>query len=151
MTLFPGGKGITRELLKVGVGPVSLDHAASLLGNPAWKGELNLAVVHLGDQGTSALASRHNLAPNDLDGVGPGPVSCAHVAVALGDGRAHSQVPVLAVHVVGSRPGIITKPDSEVLDLQRLLLADLLHGDDLAGGLLELPELPEEVPETGLG
>ena len=39
-----------------------------------------------------------------LDGVGPGPVSCAHVAVALGDGRAHSQVPVLAVHVVGSRP-----------------------------------------------
>ena len=40
-----------------------------------------------------------------LDGVGPGPVSCAHVAVALGDGRAHGQVPVLAVHVVGSRPG----------------------------------------------
>ena len=39
-----------------------------------------------------------------LDGVGPGPVSCAHVAVALGDGRAHGQVPVLAVHVVGSRP-----------------------------------------------
>ena len=92
--------------------------------------------MHLGDQGTSALASRHNLAPNDLekvenviltigaawnllikllkkrlnmkdhlDGMGPGPVSCAHVAVALGDGRAHGQVPVLAVHVVGSRPG----------------------------------------------
>ena len=39
-----------------------------------------------------------------LDGVGPGPVSCAHVAVALGDSRAHGQVPVLAVHVVGSRP-----------------------------------------------
>ena len=39
-----------------------------------------------------------------LDGVGPGPMSCAHVAVALGDGRAHGQVPVLAVHVVGSRP-----------------------------------------------
>ena len=36
---------------------------------PAWKGELNLAVMHLGDQGTSALASRHNLAPNDLEKV----------------------------------------------------------------------------------
>ena len=92
MTLFPGGKGITRELLKVGVGPVSLDHAASLLGNPGGKnasiqfhgsskikgsvrlgglvpareGELDLAVVHLGDQGTSALAGGHHLAPDDL-------------------------------------------------------------------------------------
>ena len=44
-------------------------------------------------------------------------------------------------------PGIITKPDSEVLDLQRLLLPDLLDGDDLTGGLLELPQLPQEVPE----
>ena len=48
-------------------------------------------------------------------------------------------------------PGIITKPDSEVLDLQRLLLADLLNRDNLASGLLELPQLPQEVPEAGLG
>ena len=48
-------------------------------------------------------------------------------------------------------PGIITKPDSEVLDLQRLLLADLLNRDNLASGLLELPQLPQEVPEPGLG
>ena len=40
MTLFRGkGKGITRELLEVGVGPVSLDHAASLLGDPGGKTE----------------------------------------------------------------------------------------------------------------
>ena len=108
MTLFPGGKGITRELLKVGVGPVSLDHAASLLGNPgdimcqlkfsdiqrwigvkiapAGEGELDLAVVHLSDQGTSALAGGHHLAPNDLDGVGSGPVPGTHITVALRDG-----------------------------------------------------------------
>ena len=41
MTLFRGDKGITRELLKVGVGPVSLDHAASLLGDPGGKQSIN--------------------------------------------------------------------------------------------------------------
>ena len=35
---------------------------------PAGQGELDLAVVHLGDQGTSALASGNNLATDDLDG-----------------------------------------------------------------------------------
>ena len=33
---------------------------------PAREWELDLAVVHLGDQGTSALAGGHHLAPNDL-------------------------------------------------------------------------------------
>lgn len=44
-------------------------------------------------------------------------------------------------------PGVVTQPDTEVLDGQRLLLPDLLHGDDLSGGLLELPQLSQEVPE----
>ena len=39
---------------------------------PAGEGELDLAVVHLGDQGPPALAGLHHLAPDDLDGVGPG-------------------------------------------------------------------------------
>ena len=50
-----------------------------------------------------------------------------------------------------TKPGIITKPDAKVLDLEGLLLTDLLNRDNLASCLLELPELPEEVPETGLG
>ena len=59
--------------------------------------------------------------------------------------------PVLAVHVVGAGPGVVAQPDAEVLNLQRLPLLDLLHGHDLARGLLELPQLPQEVPEAGLG
>ena len=59
--------------------------------------------------------------------------------------------PVLAVHVVGAGAGVVAEPDAEVLDLQRLPLLDLLHGHDLARGLLELPQLPQEVPEAGLG
>ena len=34
---------------------------------PAREGELDLAVVHLGDQGAPALASSYNLAPDDLE------------------------------------------------------------------------------------
>jgi hypothetical protein len=48
---------------------------------------------------------------------------------------------------VGSRPRVVAQPDAEVLDLERLPLADLLDRDNLAGGLLELPQLAEEVPE----
>ena len=32
---------------------------------------------------------------------------------------------VLLVHVVGARPGVVSDPDTEVLDLQRALLMDL--------------------------
>ena len=75
----------------------------------------------------------------------------SHVPVALGNGAAHGQVPVLPVHVVGAGPGVVPQPDAEVLDLHGLPLLDLLHADNLAGGLLELPQLSQEVPEPGLG
>ena len=52
---------------------------------------------------------------------------------------------------MGSRSGIITKPDSKVLDLQGVLLPDLLNGDNLSGGLLELTELTQEVPKPKQG
>lgn len=83
--------------------------------------------------------------------MGTSAVAGSHVAVALGDSGTDGQVTVLAVHVVGTGTGIVTQPDSEVLDLQRRLLGDLLEGHDLAGRLLELVQLTQEVPETGLG
>merc|ERR1719431_2246924 len=129
---------------------VGLSESSSLLLDPAWQGELDLGVVHLGDQWAPALASLHNLAPDDLDGVGPGPVPGPHVPVALGDGCGHGEVPVLAVHVVGAGPGVVLQPDSEILDLKRLPLSDLLHGHDLSGGFLELPKLPQEIPKARL-
>ena len=53
-------------LLKVGVWPVGLDEGATLLGHSARQRELDLAVMHLGDQWPSALPSWDNLAPDDL-------------------------------------------------------------------------------------
>ena len=102
--------------------------------------------------------------------MGSGPVPGSHVPVALGDGATDGEVTVLAVHVVGPGPaaqqlvrlhhitshltvlpGVVSQPDAEVLDLQRLPLLDLLNGDDLSGSLLKFPQLSQEVPETRLG
>jgi hypothetical protein len=46
--------------------------------------------------------------------------------------------------------GLIREDLWSFLDLERLCLPDLLDGDDLAGGFLELPQLAQEVPEAGL-
>ena len=70
---------------------------------------------------------------------------------------------------MGSRARVISDPDTEVLDLQGVLLVDLyeisalsksnaphmytyhLDADDLTGGLLDLLETSQEVPVSGLG
>jgi hypothetical protein len=108
---------------------------------------------HLEMEGLDTLnhLSGDVLLPDDLDGVGPGPLPGSHVPVALVDGSEDGEVAVLPVHVVGAGPGVISQPDAEVLDLEWLTLPDLLHGHDLSGGLLELPELLQEVPEARLG
>lgn len=75
----------------------------------------------------------------------------SHVTVALCNCASNGQVAVFTVHVVGARTRVVTQPDAEVLDLQRSLLELSLHRDDLAGGLLELTQLTQEIPESRLG
>ena len=57
------------------------------------------------------------------------------------------QVTVFAVHVVGTGTGVVSQPDAKVLDFQGLLLHDFFNTDNLAGGLLELPQLTQKVPK----
>ena len=54
-----------------------------------------------------------------------GTVAGSHVLVEGLDGVRTSELAELLVHVVGSRTRVITKPDAEVLNLQRLLLVNL--------------------------
>lgn len=86
-----------------------------------------------------------------LDGVGASTMTGSHVAVALRHRIADGQVAVLAVHVVRARTRIVTQPNAEVLDLDRGALVHLLDVHDLTGGLLELLQLAQEIPEAGLG
>ena len=54
-----------------------------------------------------------------------GTVAGSHVLVEGLDGIGTSELTELLVHVVGSGARVIPEPDTEVLDLQGLLLVDL--------------------------
>jgi len=78
-------------------------------------------------------------------------MSSSHVLVQGNNGISSRHLSVLFVHVVGAGAGIISDPDTEVLDFERALLMDFVQGDDLTISLLDLAEFHQEVPETGLG
>ena len=142
-----------KQLLhEVCVGPLSfeLGPSTSLL-HARWQRELDLRVVHLLDNRSSGLGCSYRFHPDDLDGVCASTVTSSHIAIALRDGGRNGHVTVLPVHVVGARARVVTQPDAEVLDLQRLLLFDLLYADDLSGSLLKLTELTQEVPKPENG
>ena len=103
--------------------------------------------MHLLDKCSPGLDGLDGLNPDDLDTMGPGAVTSSHIPVALGDGGGDGHVPVFAVHVVGTGTGVITEPDTEVLNLKRFLFADFFNADDLSGGLFEFPQLTQKVPE----
>lgn len=107
-----------------------------------------------------------------MDGPEAGTVAGSHVLVERLDGVGAAHLTVLLVHVVGAGTRVVSDPDTEVLDLERVLLLDLpavnicvLHHplpkikfathlverNDLTVRLLDLSELREEVPESALG
>lgn len=67
----------------------------------------------------------HGRATTDLDRSEAGTVAGGHVLVAGVHGVRAGQLAELLVHVVRSGARVVTEPDAEVLDLQRLLLRDL--------------------------
>ena len=60
-----------------------------------------------------------------VDGPETGTVAGGHVGVEGLDGIRAGGLTVLLVHVVGAGAGVVADPDTEVLDLQGLLLGDL--------------------------
>ena len=84
------------------------------------------------------LSNDDVLLPDDLDGVGPGPMPGSHFPVALGD----------------ARDGEV--PESYLSQMPKFLILigflSVISSTDtisiLSGGLLDLPELSQEVPEA---
>ena len=60
-----------------------------------------------------------------VDGPEASTVAGSHVLVERLDGVRTAELTELLVHVVRSGTRVVTEPDAEVLDLQRLLLVDL--------------------------
>ena len=113
--------------------------------------ELDLRIVKFFDMYTTCLAGGNDLNINDLDGMGTSTMTSTHIAIALCHGITDSQITVFTVHVVSAGTRVITQPDAEIFDLNGRCLVDLFQADNLTGGLLELFQLAQEVPETGLG
>merc|ERR1712137_1307157 len=76
--------------------------------------------------------------PKNLDRTEPGPVTGSHILIASVNSVGPGQFSELFVHVVGARARVVTKPDTEVLNLQRFLLVNQVDSNDLTGGFLNL-------------
>ena len=63
-----------------------------------------------------------------MDGAEAGTVAGSHVLVESLNSLGAAHLTELLVHVVGAGAGVVAEPDTEVLDLGRTLLADLLDG-----------------------
>lgn len=63
-----------------------------------------------------------------MDGAEAGTVAGSHVLVESLNSLGAAHLTELLVHVVGAGAGVVAEPDTEVLDLGRALLADLLDG-----------------------
>ena len=120
-------------------------------GHAVGKGEPDTTLGKLSTVGPVELTGSKSGSTDDLDGTRTTTVTSSHLIVQLGDSTDELHITVLAVHVVGSRSGVVTEPDSVVFDAAAVLLDDLDAVKDLTGGLLHLTELTHEVPELGLG
>ena len=64
----------------------------------------------------------HNSGADDLNGTVTSTVGSSHLLVALLDSTEQRGITVLLVHVVGTGAGVVTQPDSVVLDLDTALV-----------------------------
>jgi len=67
-----------------------------------------------------------------VDRAETGTVPSSHVLVHALDSIGASELTVLLVHVVGAGARVVTDPDTEVLDLEGVLLVDLIIPVSLA-------------------
>jgi hypothetical protein len=86
-----------------------------------------------------------------VDGPETSTMSGGHILVQRLNSISSCHFPVLLVHVVGAGARVVSNPDTEVLDLERALLVDLVERNDFTVGLLDFSELHQKVPESRLG
>jgi len=63
---------------------------------------------------SSAISSFDNFHLNDLYGVGSCAMASTHISITLGYSTTYRQISVFSVHVMGSRPRIISEPDTKI-------------------------------------
>lgn len=135
----------------MGRGTFSSEDWLESTSNAMRNGEFNLGINELLNVRTTNLRSFDFSNTNDLDGTETSTVTSSHVHVQALNSFDTAHRTELLVHVMSTRTRIITQPNTEVLDLHGLLLADDGAGDDLTSSALGLLQLTEEVEEAGFG
>lgn len=87
----------------------------------------------------------------DVDRSKSGSVTSGQILVHGLNGTNSGDVSELLVQVVGTRSGVVTDPDTKVLNLGWVGLRDNVDRDNLTRSSLDLVQFLEEVPVTGLG
>ena len=101
------------------------------------KRELDLVVVELSDMGADALGGLQCLDINNVNGGGTSAMTTSHVLVQLCNRLSSSGSTLLVVAVDGAAAGVVSHPNTKVLNLAAIL-KDLVQGQDLTVRLLEL-------------
>lgn len=120
-------------------------------GNTVGKWELNIGLSELHAVDTLQVLGSNCGCADNLDGSWTGAVATGHFVVKLGDGSGQGNISEFTVHIVSTRSGRISQPDTVVLDDSVVLFDDLYAVQDFTGGLLHLSELVHVIPELGLG
>jgi len=122
-----------------------------LLLNPLRQWEAKFRLVELLDMRTTALGCSYFFHTNDLNRMSTGTMTGSHVSVAGGHGRRRTQFPIFTVHVVCAWSGVVSQPNAKVLDSCGRPFQNLFHWNNFARHLLELSQLPKEIPKSRLG
>merc|ERR1712121_483561 len=100
--------------------------------------KFNCGLGKLLNMRTSAFLGCNFFNTDDLNGVSSCTMTRTHIPVALCDSSTDGQITVLSVHVMGTTSGIISKPNTKVLDLSRIFLEYPLDVNNFASRFLEL-------------
>lgn len=120
-------------------------------GDAVGKRELHVCLGKLHTIDTFQVLSADGGCSDNLDGSWASAVTTGHFIIQLRDSSSQRNVSEFAVHIVGTRTGGITKPDTVVLDNSVILFNNLHNVQDFTRGLLHLSELMHVIPELGLG
>lgn len=102
-------------------------HTISVL-NTFWQRESDLRIMELFNLGPTAVTSFYNFYLDNLDRVCPGTMASSHIPVALSNSTTHRQVTVFTVHIVSTWSGVVSQPDSKVLNFNRWFFCNLQLG-----------------------
>jgi hypothetical protein len=107
--------------------------------------------VELNNISSLAVTSIDSGGLDDRDGTVSSTVSTSHFLVHLFYSAVESGISVLLVGVVHTGTGVVSNPNSIVLNGGWVLLENLVNSKNLTVGLLHTAKLSQKVPELGLG